>query len=273
MKKLRFILVILAVFFFAGAAWTQDDTSMPQEPDKTPRAQAGSQEPMDEAAPPEDAFPPLCVSGVIPSEGKPLAVINGEIMEEGALVDGARVIAITEQGVTFEYQDKAVTRQIGEECRPVKSVLPAKVASIAKTESAKILRQPPTRFSSQREFHHDLSPGQAAAVAAAVGVAWLIGLIVYIYIALSLQVIANKTGTDYAWLAWIPLLNIYLMCKIAGKSMFFLFLFFIPFINIIAIILVWMGIAEARGKPGWLGILMVVPIVSLIIPGYLAFSD
>jgi hypothetical protein len=34
-----------------------------------------------------------------------------------------------------------------------------------------------------------------------------------------------------------------------------------------------MGVAEARGKEGWLGILMVVPILNLFLPGYLAWAD
>jgi len=33
-----------------------------------------------------------------------------------------------------------------------------------------------------------------------------------------------------------------------------------------------MGIAEARGKPFWLGMLLLIPGVNLIVIGYLAFS-
>jgi hypothetical protein len=38
-------------------------------------------------------------------------------------------------------------------------------------------------------------------------------------------------------------------------------------------VLVFMGIAEARGKPGWWGILMLVPLVNIVILCLLAFSD
>jgi uncharacterized membrane protein YhaH (DUF805 family) len=85
--------------------------------------------------------------------------------------------------------------------------------------------------------------------------------------------IANKTGTTNAWLAWIPIANIYLMCKVAGKPGWWLILFFIPIVNIVINIIVWMKISEARNKPGWLGILMIIPFVNLIIPGILAFAD
>jgi len=102
---------------------------------------------------------------------------------------------------------------------------------------------------------------------------WIFWLILYIYYAICLMVIANKTNTPNSWLAWIPIANIYLMCKIAGKPGWWVILFFIPFVNIVIGIIVWMKIAEARKKPSWLGILMIIPFVNLIIPGYLAFSD
>lgn len=58
-------------------------------------------------------------------------------------------------------------------------------------------------------------------------------VIFYVYFAYRLMVIANKNGTENAWMA----------------------------------------IAEKRGKPSWWGILTIVPVANLIVPGYLAFSD
>ncbi|MEQ9620116.1 MAG: DUF5684 domain-containing protein [Deltaproteobacteria bacterium] len=101
----------------------------------------------------------------------------------------------------------------------------------------------------------------------------IVFLVIYAYLAYSLQVIADKTNTENSWLAWIPIANIYLMCKIAGKPGWWLILFLIPIVNIVIGIIVLMKIAELRGKPGWVGILWILPVVGLIIPGYLAFSD
>ena len=98
------------------------------------------------------------------------------------------------------------------------------------------------------------------------------GLAVYVWLALCLHTIANKTNTPNGWLAWIPIANLYLMCKVAGRSGWWTILFFIPLVNIIIGIIVWMGIAEARKQPSWLGILMIIPIANLVIPGILAFS-
>lgn len=95
----------------------------------------------------------------------------------------------------------------------------------------------------------------------------------YVYLALTLQTIARKTNTENGWLAWIPIVNIVLMCNIAKKPVWWIILFFIPLVNLVIGIILWMGIAEARNKPGWWGILLIVPVVGIIVPGYLAWSD
>jgi hypothetical protein len=95
----------------------------------------------------------------------------------------------------------------------------------------------------------------------------------YVYMALALQTIADKTNTDNSWLAWIPIANMVLMLNVAKKPIWWIVLFFIPIVNIIFIIIVWMAMAEARGKPSWWGILMIVPVANLITPGVLAWAD
>jgi hypothetical protein len=50
-------------------------------------------------------------------------------------------------------------------------------------------------------------------------------------------------------------------------------MFFIPLVNIVFMIIVWMAIAKELGKPEWLGVLMIIPVANIIIPGYLAFSN
>jgi magnesium-transporting ATPase (P-type) len=112
-----------------------------------------------------------------------------------------------------------------------------------------------------------------AALGAFMFVFFLIALAFYVYMALALMTIAKKTNTENAWLAWIPILNIFLMLNIAKKPLWWFVLFLIPLVNIVIAIIVWMAIAEARHKPNWWGILMIVPFVNFIVPGYLAWSD
>ena len=97
--------------------------------------------------------------------------------------------------------------------------------------------------------------------------------VAYLYMALSLQTIATKTGAANAWLAWIPIVNIFLMLEIAKKPGWWFILFLVPLANVVVSILVWMEIAKARKKPDWWGILIIVPLVGIVVPGYLAWAD
>jgi uncharacterized protein DUF5684 len=98
-------------------------------------------------------------------------------------------------------------------------------------------------------------------------------LLGYIYISLALQTIATKTGTLNGWLAWIPIANIILMLNIAKKPIWWFILCLIPVVNLVMIVMIWMGVAEARHKPNWWGVMMIVPLVNFVVPGYLAWSD
>lgn len=126
-------------------------------------------------------------------------------------------------------------------------------------------------------YQGNLPPEAAAAAAAFFGGFFLLiiifALAIYVYYAISLMKIANKTNTPNAWLAWIPIANLVLMIQIAQKPLWWIILCFIPIVNIVISILIWMGIARAVGKPDWWGILIIVPIANLIVPGYLAFSS
>ncbi len=107
----------------------------------------------------------------------------------------------------------------------------------------------------------------------------LVGIALYIFFALAIKKIAEKTNTENSWLAFIPIANYYLLIKSAGLSGWFTFLLllsFIPLFGSIAVgiftIYVWWKIAEAVGKPGWWSLLMIIPIVNLVIIGILAWG-
>jgi hypothetical protein len=103
---------------------------------------------------------------------------------------------------------------------------------------------------------------------------WIIaGIALYSYLALSVQIIARKAETPNDWFAWIPIANMFLLLAVAKKPLWWFFLLLIPFVNVVIVILIWMGIAETLGKPRWWGIVTLIPLVGFIVPGYLAFSD
>jgi len=98
------------------------------------------------------------------------------------------------------------------------------------------------------------------------------GLLIYVYVSLSLMKIAQKLGVENAWLAWIPIINLWILVQCAGKEWWWILLLFIPLVNIVVQVIIWMAIAERRGKPSWTGILIIVPVVNIFMPGYFAFS-
>lgn len=104
------------------------------------------------------------------------------------------------------------------------------------------------------------------------GFLFLFGFLLYVYFAVTLMIIARKTDTPGAGLAWIPILNLYLMCKIGRRPTWWMVLCFVPLVNLFALAMLWMSIAEVSGKPAWSGALAIVPFVGLVIPAYLALG-
>jgi len=119
------------------------------------------------------------------------------------------------------------------------------------------------------------------AMTATFAIIFLLAIVaVYIYSALALMAIAKKTNAKNAWLAWIPIANVYLMIMIAGFPWWAIFALLLPFIPVIGNLALmagaawcWWKISEKRSRPGWFGILMIIPFVNFIILGILAWKD
>ena len=69
----------------------------------------------------------------------------------------------------------------------------------------------------------------------------------------SLWLIYVKAGRS-GWLIFIPIINIYVLLRIAGQPGWYLLLLFIPLVNLFVIILMWLGLAKAFGKSGLFGL-------------------
>ncbi len=95
---------------------------------------------------------------------------------------------------------------------------------------------------------------------------------IYVIFALPIYTMGKKTGSENAWFAFVPILNLVLLLEIADKELWWILLFFIPLANVIALVVVWMAVADAMDKPEWVGLLMLVPFVNIIVPFYLAFA-
>ena len=104
-------------------------------------------------------------------------------------------------------------------------------------------------------------------------------LALYVYAALALMAIAKKTNTKNGWFAFIPILNVYLMLNMVKLSPWWLLMLLagiVPLIGGIALMVffvyLWWKIAEAIHKPGWWGILIIIPVVNLVIMGIMAWG-
>lgn len=98
-------------------------------------------------------------------------------------------------------------------------------------------------------------------------------LAMYVVSALALMTIANKTGTDNSWMAWIPFLNVWLMIEIAGLDWWYLILFFVPLVNLAVFAYAWWCIAGERGFPEFVGLLTLIPCLGMIVMLYIAFAE
>lgn len=81
----------------------------------------------------------------------------------------------------------------------------------------------------------------------------------FIVLAIIIAVIAGiwkvfeKAGKP-GWAAIIPIYNLIVLLEIAGKPLWWIILFFIPFVNLIAVILVSLAVARNFGKSDAFGI-------------------
>src|SRR4030042_6697524 len=127
------------------------------------------------------------------------------------------------------------------------------------------------------QYSGDVPPEAAGAAFAIFGGIFvfimLAVVVLYVIIAISLMKIANRTNTENAWFAWIPILNLILMLQIANRPMWWLVFFLVPVINIVGIVLqfvIWVDIAKRLGKSAVIGIL--AALIPIIFMPYLAFS-
>jgi hypothetical protein len=99
-------------------------------------------------------------------------------------------------------------------------------------------------------------------------------LVIYLVYTLPLFLIAWKSEHPLSWLAFVPLANLWLMCDMTDLSLAYAFLIFIPFVGgLIFQAIVWWNLSENTNKPGWLGLLMVIPFINLIVGYYIALVE
>lgn len=129
----------------------------------------------------------------------------------------------------------------------------------------------------------DFMAGGAAGVLIALGVftAMMIGLVAYIYFALSWKTIADKLKYKRSWIAWIPIANLAMILHIGGFHWAWIFLMLIPVLGWIALLILMViatwRVFEKRKYPGWFSLSLLVPkmgwLLYLVAIGFVAWKD
>jgi hypothetical protein len=103
---------------------------------------------------------------------------------------------------------------------------------------------------------------------------WLLFLGMYLVFSwLFYRIACNAGQKENAWWAFVPIVNIFLMLKAAGKPMWWFLLCLVPLVNIVILGMIWWKISEKCGQPGFWGILMMVPFINIVALLVLAFSS
>jgi hypothetical protein len=98
-------------------------------------------------------------------------------------------------------------------------------------------------------------------------------LLVYFLHAVVIYKIAQKLNSSAALLAFIPIVNVVFLFKLAKIPVPFAILFLlIPFANVVAICTVWSSLLKMIGRSGYEVWLLIIPGVNLIYLSYLAIT-
>jgi len=98
-------------------------------------------------------------------------------------------------------------------------------------------------------------------------------LLLYLFNCYCCMLICRKAGSEPGMLVWLPGFQVFPLLRAAHMSSLWAFasLFFVP--GIIAGIVWCFRIADARGKSPFVGVCLLLPVLSLFAFLYLAFSD
>jgi hypothetical protein len=97
-----------------------------------------------------------------------------------------------------------------------------------------------------------------------------------IWLAVIIAVVAGfwkcfeKAGQP-GWAAIVPIYNIYILCKIAGRPAWWVILFFIPIVSIVIAVIVSLDVAKSFGKSAGFGVGLA--LLAFIFYPILGFGD
>ncbi len=144
---------------------------------------------------------------------------------------------------------------------------------ITKNNSDRLIAQDSNVDSSSLRTYDSLTEEEKALFNKIILFASIFGLVVYVFTSFCLMKIADKLEIPNSWLAWIPIAQIWVMVRAAGKPGWWLILFFIPLVNFVIGLIVFFSIPTSLNKSSLYGLLLFVPILGVFLYfGLLAFT-
>ena len=112
-------------------------------------------------------------------------------------------------------------------------------------------------FAVDYSYNYNYAPavdqGSGAGVAAVLFGFWFAWLAVVVFLVIAIWKMYTKAGKP-GWAALVPFYNTWVLAEIAGKPGWWMFLMFIPFVNIVIALLIALGLAHNFGKNDAFGI-------------------
>ena len=144
---------------------------------------------------------------------------------------------------------------------------------ITQNNSDRLIAQDSNVDSPSLRTYDSLSEEEKALFNKIILFASIFGLVVYVFTSFCLMKIADKLEIPNSWLAWIPIAQIWVMVRAAGKPGWWLILFFIPLVNFVIGLIVFFSIPTSLNKSSLYGLLLFVPILGVFLYfGLLAFT-
>ncbi len=97
------------------------------------------------------------------------------------------------------------------------------------------------------------------------GILFYAGIVFYLTYCFPLMRLAKVFKTGNYWMAWVPLLQEILVVRMAGKTLWWLLFYLIPFVRLGGIVYLWSEIAYLLFKPKWAAFLMLIPGGNLLV--------
>ncbi len=98
-----------------------------------------------------------------------------------------------------------------------------------------------------------------------------IAFLEYLALGIAMYSLGNKLSAENPWMAWIPILNLWLLVELAELDWWYFVGFFVPILNLFVFVFCWWRVFDQCDAPPPLSLLMLFPGVSIVLALWLAF--